>query len=197
MLLFLPLRRITAMNKLIDQLQQALALYREQLIHHPVYASICTPEDLRIFMQHHVYAVWDIMSLLKTLQQQLTCTGVPWFPVGSGNTHYLINEIVAGEESDPNEKGERMSHYEMYLHAMAECGAATDGHKYFINHLRKNSDLEAAFEVASTPASIRDFVRATFDVIAGGKPHIQAAVFTFGREDLIPDLFTWSSATLN
>jgi hypothetical protein len=88
-----------------------------------------------------------------------------------------------------------MSHYEIYLHAMAECGAIMGGHNDFINHLRKSSDLEAAFDAAGTPVSARDFIRAMFEVITGRKPHIQDAVFTFGREELIPDIFTKSSAT--
>lgn len=177
------------MNTHINQLQKDLSPYREQLIKHPVYAAVSSPEDLRIFMQHHIYAVWDFMSLLKVLQQELTCVQVPWFPAGSGNTRYLINEIVAGEESDTDENGERLSHYEMYLRAMGQCGADTAEHEHFIQVLKASGELETAFNAAGTPESVREFVRSTFEVIASGQAHVQAAVFTFGREDLIPDLF--------
>jgi hypothetical protein len=129
------------------------------------------------------------MSLLKALQQELTCTKYPWFPVGSANTRFLINEIVVGEESDVDAAGNRMSHFELYLMAMEQCGAETGSIKRFIEALRAGSSLEDAFDAGDTPNAAREFVRFTFDVIHTHQPHIHAAVFTFGREDLIPNMF--------
>ena len=76
-----------------------------------MYSVINDMDDLKLFMQYHVFAVWDFMSLLKSLQNNLTCTSVPWFPVGNSQTRYLINEIVAGEESDVDMNGNRKSQY--------------------------------------------------------------------------------------
>ncbi|MDB5157451.1 MAG: hypothetical protein JWR50_2158 [Mucilaginibacter sp.] len=177
------------MNDQISKLQQAIAPYRAQLINHPVYNAINSLEGLHVFMEHHIYAVWDFMSLLKALQLNLTCTQVPWFPVGSADTRYLINEIVAGEESDVDETGKRLSHYEMYLNAMAQCGASTTGFERFITVLQAVKDFDTAFGAAQTPDEVRSFVNYTFGVINNGKAHIQAAAFTYGREDLIPDMF--------
>ena len=177
------------MNQAIDLLKQKIEPLREQIIHHPVYSVIRNADDLRIFMQYHVYAVWDFMSLLKSLQQNLTCTSIPWFPRGNADTRFLINEIVTGEESDVDMNGERTSHFELYLQAMEQCGAATAGINTFITTLQQSGNLAAAFDNAGTPAAAAAFVDYTFQVINTGKTHVQSAVFTFGREDLIPNMF--------
>lgn len=176
-------------GKRIAALQQSTELYRQQIIQHKVYGVISSMEHLRIFMQHHVYAVWDFMSLLKSLQNNLTCTTVPWFPKGNAETRYLINEIVAGEESDVDPQGNRMSHFELYLSAMEQAGADTSQIKRFTQTLMAGGDLEKAFTGAGVPDTVRSFVNFTFSTINGGKDHVQAAVFTFGREDLIPGMF--------
>jgi hypothetical protein len=148
-------------------------------------------------MQYHIFAVWDFMSLLKSLQIGLTCTTTPWFPVGNANTRYLINEIVAGEESDVDSAGVRKSHYEMYLEAMDQCGADTTAIYAFIDSLKETGDLHASYLAAGVPAEAREFVNFTFDVIGSGQAHLQSAAFTFGREDLIPNMFVSIVGDLN
>ena len=71
------------MNHYIKSIQEKIEPLRQQIINHKVYSVINDLDDLKVFMQYHVYAVWDFMSLLKSLQSNLTCTSVPWFPVGS------------------------------------------------------------------------------------------------------------------
>jgi hypothetical protein len=172
----------------IITLQQAIAPVRARLTAHPLYNAVQDPVSLCTFMEHHVYAVWDFMSLLKSLQQTLTCTAVPWIPRGNANTRYLINEIVTGEESDVDEQGRRTSHFELYLRAMRQAGASTDAIDRFIAGLKTCTTIGEALTTAS-PDAVRPFLHFTFDTIATGEPHRIAAVFTFGREDLIPDLF--------
>jgi hypothetical protein len=140
-------------------------------------------------MQYHVYAVWDFMSLLKTLQNNLTCTTAPWFPKGSADTRYLINEIVVGEESDVDSFGNRKSHFELYLEAMQQCGADSTQIKTFLEALKNSGNFEAAFNSSETAVEARDFVNFTFEIINSGKDYLQSAIFTFGREDLIPGMF--------
>jgi hypothetical protein len=141
------------MNEQIKRLQQAIEPLRQQIVHHKVYDLINSINDLAIFMNFHIYAVWDFMSLLKALQNNLTCTSVPWFPVGSATTRYLINEIVAGEESDIDMNGDRKSHYEMYLEAMQQCDANPEVFLNFISLLKTTKDLNAAFDNANVPAA--------------------------------------------
>ncbi|WP_025763536.1 DUF3050 domain-containing protein [Dyadobacter tibetensis] len=177
------------MQAQIDSINSEIASLRQQIIQHSVYRSIQDLEDLQVFMQYHVYAVWDFMSLLKTLQNGLTCTTVPWLPVGDAETRSLINEIVAGEESDINDAGGKQSHFEMYLDAMTQIGCDMEPVQNFILALRQGVAVERALEGEGIPKAAREFVTNTFDVIEGGKLHEQAAVFTFGREDLIPNMF--------
>jgi hypothetical protein len=129
------------------------------------------------------------MSLLKGLQNTLTCTAVPWIPVGNPSTRFFINEIVIGEESDVDQHGVRMSHFELYLKAMKECGCDTSKIEQFVERIRENSPVDKALKDTRIPKGASDFVSNTFEVIATGKPHVLAAVFTHGREDLIPDMF--------
>jgi hypothetical protein len=176
-------------NRHIEQLKKEIAPLRQQLIDHRVYASIKTIEELQLFMQHHVYAVWDFMSLLKTLQQHLTCTSVPWVPVGSPQTRYLINEIVLGEESDVDANGNRISHFELYLQAMAQAGCDTQHINALITAILAGKNVHDVISDSRVSQSAAAFMRNTFDVIGTGKVHLHAAVFTFGREDLIPGMF--------
>src|SRR5438045_2244793 len=87
---------------------------------HPIYQIFHTIEDLHIFMEAHVFAVWDFMSLVKSLQNKLTCTRIPWIPNKYQRSARFINEIVVGEESDWY-GNTSLSHFEIYLQAMQEC----------------------------------------------------------------------------
>ena len=177
------------MNIQTERIKESINPLTDNIVHHKLYSAIEDIQDMRIFMQYHVYAVWDFMSLLKSLQKNLTCVNVPWFPVGDADTRYLINEIVTGEESDVDLNGIRKSHFEMYLDAMDQCGADTSGIKVFIASLQTGSNLKDAFKIAKTPAAAQDFVNFTFEIINSNKTHLQSAIFTYGREDLIPGMF--------
>ncbi|MGM0945476.1 MAG: DUF3050 domain-containing protein [Bacteroidota bacterium] len=173
----------------IENLKKVIEPLRQEIINHKVYSAIEDLDDLKVFMEYHVYAVWDFMSLLKTLQGNLTCTSVPWFPKGAADTRYLINEIVLGEESDVDLNGKRASHYEMYLDAMKQCGADTSKIEAFTEVLKNTGDFKSAYSLSNTPKEAKDFVDFTFNIIESQKDYLQSAIFTFGREDLIPGMF--------
>lgn len=177
------------MSDYIERIKSTIEPLRQQIINHKVYAAISSPDELKIFMQSHVYAVWDFMSLLKSLQNQLTCTSVPWFPIGDADSRYLINEIVVGEESDVDSNGNRTSHFELYLKAMEQIGCDTESMNRFVETLQSNGNFREAFATANTPFSAQKFVGFTFEIIQSNKAYLQAAIFTFGREDLIPGMF--------
>jgi len=174
---------------MIDKINKTITPLKQQIINHKIYSAIKDLDDLKVFMEYHVYAVWDFMSLLKTLQGNLTCTSVPWFPKGSADTRFLINEIVVSEESDLDMNGIRKSHFELYLDAMQQCGADTSKIKTFIEILKDTNDFNSAFTASQTPKEAQDFVDFTFKIIGSNKEYLQAGIFTFGREDLIPGMF--------
>lgn len=173
----------------IEKLQEAIAPQRAALLQHPVYQELQEMEDLRLFMQHHVYAVWDFMSLVKALQRELTCVDTPWLPSPEPELRRLINDIVLGEESDEAPDGSYLSHYELYLLAMQDAGADTQAIETLLEAIRAGKEVRTAIAEASLPKTVSDFLDYTFSLIEEGAPHRIAAAFTFGREDLIPDMF--------
>jgi hypothetical protein len=113
----------------------------------------------------------------------------PWIPVGNANTRYLINEIVIGEESDEDELGNRTSHFELYLRAMQQAGCTELYVNHLLDRLQSGIAIGEVLNSDSIPSAAANFVKHTFDVIDNTADHVQAAVFTFGREDLIPSMF--------
>lgn len=185
------------MDNRIEQLKEQIQPLRAQLVNHALYSHIDSLADLNVFMEHHVFAVWDFMSLLKSLQRVLTCIDIPWVPKGNAATRYLINEIVTGEECDIDQAGKRVSHFELYLEAMIQADSNTDAIMELLKQLESTNNVKDAMKACGLAQPVFDFVGTTFDVIATGKPHIQAAVFTFGREDLIPGMFVSFVKELN
>ena len=171
------------MNPKINILNSNLTKYREEIVNHALYKKLNSVEDIAVMMEYHVYAVWDFMSLLKALQSLLTCTTSPWKPVGDGKIRQLVNSIVLEEESDVDKGNNPLSHYEMYIDAMKQCGANTSAIESFVANV-------SATNIPSVNDGVDAFLKTTFDVIESNETHKIASAFTFGREDLIPDMFT-------
>jgi hypothetical protein len=162
---------------------------RKALTEHRLYEHLQEVADIRTFMESHVYAVWDFMSLLKALQQLLTTTTTPWVPSADPQLARFINEIVLEEESDLNEEGLPQSHFEMYLSAMEQIGASTNAISKFIAQIKAGNNIKSAARSIGLDPAIQAFVEFTFVTIGSGEAHKIASAFTFGREDVIPDMF--------
>ena len=176
------------MNK-IEEIEGHISELRESLKNHELYNHLSEVQDIKIFMEKHVYAVWDFMSLLKALQQRLTCISTPWKPTKNAKTARFINEIVLGEETDVNELGVPKSHFEMYIDAMNEVGANSDKILKLINSINSIQDIIDNFHNSELKKAEKEFLEFTFKTIETNEIHKIAAAFTFGREDLIPDMF--------
>nr|WP_317631784.1 DUF3050 domain-containing protein [uncultured Flavobacterium sp.] len=174
----------------IQIINQAIDHYKKELLQHSLYKNIKDISDLHAFLEGHVFAVWDFMSLLKALQIKLTCVETPWIASDHPELRYLINEIVLAEESDLALDGTRLSHFEMYIESMKACGANTKVIEDFLLEVRKTQNIFVSIKTSDLHPNIKRFLDFTFNVIEKGKIHEIAAAFTFGREDLIPNMFT-------
>ena len=178
------------MKKEVDAvLTPAMRRVRAGLETHAVFAEIRDMDALRGFMQAHVYAVWDFMSLAKRLQRDLTCVTLPWMPPADPAAARLINDIVLAEESDVDADGNPASHLDLYLQAMRDVGAPTTAFVAFLDALRAGASLESAFDAGETPEYVRAFVRHTLDTCHTGSTLQVMASFLYGRENVIPDMF--------
>jgi hypothetical protein len=171
-----------------DRLLEKLAPSRAVLLNHPIYKQLDSLISLRIFMESHVFAVWDFMSLIKTLQNQLTCLDVPWLPPADINSARMVNEIVLAEETDEVSLDFYISHYDLYIAAMEEIGADTEPIKNFICSLRQGLPVYDALTSLSISESTKAFVLSTMKTIRQS-PHEVTASFLLGREDIIPAMF--------
>tara|TARA_B100002051_G_scaffold269076_1_gene299876 strand:- start:1542 stop:2321 length:780 start_codon:yes stop_codon:yes gene_type:complete len=162
---------------------------QKELVNHNIYSNISSVDDLKIFMENHIYAVWDFMSLLKALQINLTCVENPWVPSDNTQAARFINEIVLEEETDEVKGDKVISHFELYLEAMKQIGADTSNIEKFINDIRQSEDYRNCIKNYDLAEDIKSFLNFTFDTIESGETHKIAAAFTFGRENVIPDMF--------
>jgi len=172
----------------IDELRKTIEPVRLDVTKHPIYNRLTNLRDVNIFTENHVFAVWDFMSLLKKLQQELTCVRVPWVPHGSQESRRLINDIVLVEESDELGDG-FISHFELYVNGMTQAGADTRPITDFLNLIRNGETVPKALVTAPVPPPAATFVATTWKLIESAPLHCLAAAFAFGREDLIPEMF--------
>ena len=173
----------------LEELQERIAPLREALLSHSIYNEVDSVERLRQFMQMHVFAVWDFMSLVKRLQNEVTCRSLPWLPPTSAQVARFANEVVLGEESDLGSDGKPVSHFELYLEAMDEVGADTTVIKGFIRRVARGERWEAALMGLRVPAGVYEFVNETMRCAINGSTVEVASYFLFGREDVIPEMF--------
>ncbi len=173
----------------ILRVKKELSPLKQNLKTHLLYTKIKSIEDIKVFSEIHIFAVWDFMSLLKSLQHHLSTLSIPWSPAKNPKITRFINEIVIGEESDLDPNGNPKSHFQIYIEAMNQIGANTN----LIFELIKKNKLGIPIHDAITSLSINEqvkkFLNFTFDIIATNQPHKIASAFTFGREDIIPDMF--------
>lgn len=173
----------------VDLILEATADLRRDLLQHPIYSAIRSQQDLQTFMQHHVFAVYDFMWLLKRLQREICSVDVPWLPPAVPELARFINEIVLAEESDDDGRGGYCSHFQLYLEAMGDVAASSIVVEEFVAELRRQTPVDSALRQTTIPDTVCDFVNFTYQLAAKGSVAEVAAAFCFGREDIIPEMF--------
>jgi len=174
----------------LDELRLAIAPTRDELLAHRIYRVVDSLPRLRRFMCAHVYAVWDFMCMAKRLQRDFTSLDTLWLPPRRPALARFINGLILGEESDVDPDGDAASHLDLYLSAMTEVGAPTSSMRRFLSLLVEGAELPIALAAAGAPAPARAFVASTLDCVQRGTTVEVLASFLFGREDLIPEMFS-------
>lgn len=173
---------------MIQEICQATEPLKIELESHSIYKNVSDLKSLQIFMEHHVFSVWDFMSLVKFLQSKFSPSTYPWTPPENRTLSRFINEIVLEEESDKNLDKNFVSHFEMYCLAMAEIKANSDLPLNFVQTIQ-NHGLNKAIELCPIPIAATRFINNTYSFIESEKAHMVAAAFAFGRENVIPVMF--------
>jgi hypothetical protein len=179
---------LTCLRAVDPTASMKVAAAMDALGRHPAFGAVRSRRDVRVFMEHHVWAVWDFMSLLKSLQAEIAPTTVPWVPPRDAAAARLINEIATVEEGDDGPDGILASHFEIYLQAMEEAGADTKPIRTFTSEIAVGSPWKVSLERIPVPFAAAGFLRTTMDVV--GRPlWARVAAFTIGREEVIPSMF--------
>ena len=175
-------RELRIVSKSIKTLDEKIKKVHIELSTHPIYQELYNIQNIQTFMEHHIFAVWDFMTIVKSLQIKLSCTSLPWKPSShSKNIVRFINSIVLDEESDLDQNGEACDHFSLYLRAMDEVEANTRPCRAFL----QNFDVQSL-----SHDCLRDFVQFNIDTSHQNSTHIIAGVFCYGREKIIPEMFS-------
>jgi hypothetical protein len=75
------------------------------------------------------------------------------------------------------------------LDAMLQINANTGEIDNFIKLIELGNSVEYSLNEINIDRKVTDFVKFSFSIIETNKPHLVASAFTFGREDVIPDMF--------
>ena len=201
----------TSGQSIIEQLKRnggagcdAVLTRLRKLYSHPMGANMDSPRDVRIFMEHHIWAVWDFMSLLGSCQAALTPSRFPWQPIEDPEGARIISEISLEELTDKHPAGHHVSHFELYLEAMDKAGANQKPILHFLRLLDEGKSWPKALEsvhpnrkknlfssqkrIPTAPRQAVEFTRSTLE-ICEGPLNRRIAAFTLGRETVLPKLF--------
>ena len=123
--------------------KKKLTSLKMRISKHPLFKNNLDINEIKLFMEAHVFAVWGFMSLLKKIQKKITPQNIPWIP--NSNTRNglanFVNEIILGEESDYINGIGYISHFEIYILAMKNINANPNELMKFIKLMKNNNNI--------------------------------------------------------
>jgi hypothetical protein len=126
------------------------------------------------------------MSLLKRLQQDMTCIAVLWFPADNAKAARLINDIVIGEETDVGPAAP-MSAISIFTSAQWRTSPpAPLQFDRFRALVLVGVPVEIALARIGAPPHVQAFVAHTMRLANSGSTEEVLAAFFYRREDIIP-----------
>lgn len=159
------------------------------LINHPLYNSIKTESDIKMYMFNQVWCVWDFMTLVKSIQIQIIPPNILWTPPKFPELGAYIYEVLLTEETDKGYNSEtNSSHFQTFLKAMKESSVDTSSVDKFIELLENGNQFEIAIDSCGIHKEAKEFITTTYE-FAKSDLHISIAVFCLSREGVIPDMF--------
>ena len=171
---------------LVQKLKKKLKEKENILYNHNIYSKTNNLEQLQIFMENHIYAVWDFMLLVKYLQRKLTSVELIWKPTKYRISRHYINEIILNEESDLINSS-YISHFELYKIAMIEINANTSSIDKFINEVTEENYVSI---ISKLNQGLCNFLFDTFESITEKDLYHNIGYFYYGRENPIPQMFS-------
>lgn len=162
----------------------------KDLFNHPLYRNIKNDEDIKIYMKHQIWCVWDFMTLVKSIQLAIIPPSIYWTPPKDASLGAYIYEVLLTEETDITYKAEgRASHFETYLESMKYANVDTNPILNFIKGLQNGLSYEDSISNSGITKPAKNFVDTTIK-FARSPVHISVSVFCLSREGIIPGMFS-------
>ncbi len=176
------------MNRVLE-VENEISELRNQLQNHKLYNSLKSIDDIKVFMEYHVFAIWSFALLLNNLQINMTEVRTSSISLEKSTDSVLINETVLEEEIETNKVSQTQSHFEIYFDAMRQADARTNEINNFIKLIQFNNSVNYSLNKTNIDKRVADFVKFSFSVTKTNKPHLIASALIFGQEEVIPGMF--------
>lgn len=170
-------------DKILDrQLIADIKTKNLQLARHRVYDELTTLNKIECFILYHIFGVWDIHKILKSLQNKLSVDVLNKSQQYPEALKQLLDKVVFAFPSELYPYGQPSDGFDSYLRAVAEINLDPDSYLWHFLEAPNNLDL--------LKPGIKELVEFNSNIARTGTISEQLAVWLFGREKLDDQVFT-------